>query len=230
MMITSGIWGPEVYGTALIRPFPFLAGIVDPETSIRDVWVPVILGAFFIAHLPACVKNVARARKERGEPLFPVILEWTPIVVFTASCSAWLGSPHSWLLKDNHLTLWCVTMSMVFGRMTTKIILAHLTRQPFPWWTVLLTPLVGGAIISNLPYLGFAPLFDQKLELLYLWTYFIFAFVVYGRWAHLVITSICDYLGIYALTIPREKWQNPGAGIIGSGGSADLSSGSPKRD
>jgi ethanolaminephosphotransferase len=28
--------------------------------------------------------------------------------------------------------------------------------------------------------------------------------VVYGRWAHLVITSICDYLGINCLTIPRK--------------------------
>jgi ethanolaminephosphotransferase len=228
-MIAAGIWGPGLYSAPIISSLPFLAGITGDKTSIGDIWVPLILGAFLVAHLPSCVKNVARARRDQGLPLLPVILEWTPIIVFTAACCAWLGSPHSFLLTNNHLTLWCVTMSMVFGRLTTKIILAHLTRQPFPWWTVLLTPLVGGAIISNLPYLGITPLFDQNTELYYMWVYLAFTTVVYGRWAHLVITSICEYLGINALTIPREKWQSPGTGIIGATGSADLT-GSPKRD
>ena len=42
------------------------------------------------------------------------------MVIFTLSSIAWLGSPHSVLLKENHLTLFCLTMSLVFGRMTTK--------------------------------------------------------------------------------------------------------------
>lgn len=117
---------------------------------------------------------------------------------------AWLGSPHSYLLKDNHLILFCLTMSMVFGRMTTKIILAHLTRQPFPYWTVMLVPLVGGAIIAWLPFFGLDAI-DPVMELRYLQVYFVFASVVYGRWAYLVITTICRYLGINALTIPKKK-------------------------
>jgi ethanolaminephosphotransferase len=43
------------------------------------------------------------------------------------------------------------------------------------------------------------------MELYYLWAYFLFSLVVYFRWAYLVITSICDFLGINALTIPKEK-------------------------
>ena len=38
--------------------------------------------------------------------------------------------------------------------MTTKIILAHLTKQPFPFGTVLLIPLVLGAALVNGPYVG----------------------------------------------------------------------------
>lgn len=229
MMITAGIWGPEVYGTSLTHILPFLSGLIDEKTSIRDIWVPIVLGAFFIAHLPACVKNVVQARREQNLPLLPVFLEWTPITVFTVACAAWLGSSHSHILKDNHLVLWCVIMSMVFGRLTTKIILAHLTRQAFPWWTVLLTPLLAGSVIVNLPYFGFPVIFDQTVELYFLWAYLVFTAIIYGRWAHLVITSICDYLGINALTIPREKWQGQATGIIGTSGSADLT-GSPKRD
>lgn len=140
--------------------------------------------------------------------MLPLIYEWTPMVVFVASTMAWLGSPHSHLLEDNHLVLYCLTMSLVFGRMTTKIILAHLTRQPFPYWTVMLVPMIGGALLVNHPYLtipgtSFGPV-SAKFELWYLRAYFVFAAVVYGRWAHLVITSICDYLGINCLTIPKH--------------------------
>jgi ethanolaminephosphotransferase len=88
--------------------------------------------------------------------------------------------------------------------MTTKTILAHLTRQPFPYWTALLAPLVGGAVMVNLPYLGFEPV-SAELQLYYLWAFFFLALIVYSRWAYVVCTAICDYLGIQCLTIPEEK-------------------------
>lgn len=122
------------------------------------------------------------------------------MAVYTFSIGAWLYSPHSTLLRENRLVLFCLTMSFVFGRMTTKIILAHLTRQPFPYWTVMLVPLVGGAVLGNLPRLGL-PAVSAQTELWYLRGYFGFASVVYLRWAILVINSICEYLGINCLTI-----------------------------
>jgi ethanolaminephosphotransferase len=225
MMIISGWFGPAFWTTPFAQAIPSLAPYISATTNLTDIWVPFVFGAFLIGHLPPCVKHVWEARKERGLPLAPLFLEWTPIFVFTIACSSWLVSPYSWLLKDNHLCLFCVTMSLVFGRMTTKIILAHLTRQPFPYWTVLLTPLVGGAVISNLPTFGFPPLFDQKTELYYLWAYFVLSLVVYAHWAHLVITSICDFLGINCLTIPREKWQYANGGPVITGRTS-----SPKRD
>jgi ethanolaminephosphotransferase len=136
----------------------------------------------------------------------PLFLEWTPMAIFTGSVMAWLGSPHSYLLKENHLALFCFTMSLVFGRMTTKIILAHLTHQPFPYWTIMLAPLIGGAVLANLPTFGFEAISHER-ELLYLRCYFGFAAIVYGTWAYTVINSICEYLGINCLTIPQAGRQ-----------------------
>ena len=204
MMITSGIFGPQIWATPITTALPSLSAYIDPRTTLRDIWIPLILGTFFVAHLPSCVLNVARVRHKQGLSVAPLFLEWFPMIVYTGACMAWLGSPHSHLLKDNHLILFCLTMSLVFGRMTTKIILAHLTRQPFPYWTVMLIPLVGGAVIAWLPLFGFDAV-DPVMELRYLQCYFVFASVVYGRWAYLVITTICRYLGINALTIPRKK-------------------------
>ena len=216
MMLISGFYGPDIWQTPLVNPFPFLSAYLEPKTNIRDLWVPLILGTFCVAHLPSCVYNVWEARRAKNLPMLPLFLEWTPMIMFTGSCMAWLGSPHSHLLKENHLILFCLTMSLVFGRMTTKIILAHLPRQPFPYWTILLTPLVGGAILANFPVFGLEQV-SHETELLFLRLYFVFAAIVYGRWAHLVISSICDYLGINCLTIPYENRQDNKVKAMGNG-------------
>ena len=187
------------------------------QNSMVDLWIPIILGTFLVAHLPACVYNVVKARRKQGLRVAPVFLEWTPIAVYTASICAWLYSPHSTLMRENHLVLFCLTMSFVFGRMTTKIILAHLTRQPFPYWTVMLIPLVGGAVLGNLPRIGLSPV-SAEVELWYLRAYLVFAVVVYFRWALLVIDSICAYLDINCLTITKKP--APGQGAAASEKSA----------
>ena len=205
MMVLSGYYGPQIW----TQPITDL--INRPEifgsASVVDLWIPLIFGMFMLVHLPACVWNVIKARRANSLPVAPVFLEWLPIVVFTGSCAAWLYSPHSTLMQENRLVLFCITMSFVFGRMTTKIILAHLTRQPFPLWTVMLVPLIGGAILGNLPLLGLSAI-SPKIELWYLRGYLLFAMVVYFRWALLVINSICSYLGINCLTITKEPAPN----------------------
>lgn len=197
-MITSGYYGPQIW-TQPITDFINRPDIFG-GASVIDLWIPMILFTFFTAHVPACVNNVVKARKAHGLPVAPVFLEWTPLLVYSGAIGAWLYSPHSTLMRENRLVLFCMTMSFVFGRMTTKIILAHLTRQPFPYWTVMLVPLIGGAILGNLPRVGL-PAVPAHIELWYLRSYFVFAVVVYFRWAFLVINNICAYLGINCLTI-----------------------------
>ena len=152
IMVLSSIYGPAIWHMPLADTIGFSKYL--GTISVIDVWIPILLTSLLVAHLPECTYNVYLARKRQNLPFLPVFLEWTPMVIYTATVGLWLYSPYSTLMKENHLMLFCLTMSFVFGRMTTKIILAHLTRQPFPYWTVLLVPLVGGAILGNLPYLG----------------------------------------------------------------------------
>jgi ethanolaminephosphotransferase len=205
IMIAGGYYGPGIW----LQPLSdFFGKDFFPATlstlTFRDVWVGVIVVSLFAAHVPFCVRNVIRARRQNNLPILPVFLEWTPMAVYSLSIAAWLFSPYSTLVRENHLVLFCLTMSFVFGRMTTKIILAHLTHQPFPYWTVMLWPLLGGAVLGNLPTFGIQPV-SANSELLYLRAYFVFAVIVYFRWAFLVIDSICAYLGINCLTIPSSK-------------------------
>ncbi|SMR52994.1 unnamed protein product [Zymoseptoria tritici ST99CH_1E4] len=203
IMIVSGIYGPQVWHAPL-HSFLGHEDFFGETFSVQDFWAALILSAFFIAHLPGCVYNVVQARRAKNLPVAPVFLEWSPMILFCSCLVAWLGSPHSTLLRDNHLALLCLTLSFVFGRMTTKTILAHLTRQPFPYWTALLAPLIGGAVMVNLPLVGIAAP-SAEVQLYYLWAYFFLSMFVYARWAYVVCTAICDYLGINCLTIPEEK-------------------------
>ena len=68
----------------------------------------------------------------------------------------------------------------------------------------MLVPLVGGAVMANLPVVG-GPACSARLEVWYLRGYFLFAAVAYFRWALLVINSICSYLGINCLTITDKS-------------------------
>lgn len=204
IMLMSAYYTPSVWTSPLSSLFGFESYL--GSTSVVDIWGPILIVSLVLAHIPDCVMNVIRARRAKNLPIAPVFLEWTPMAVFTLSLCFWLGSSNSHILSDNHLTLLCLTLSFVFGRMTTKIILAHLTHQPFPYWTVMLAPLIGGAVLVNLPILGL-PAPSADFELWYLSGYFIFALVAYSRWAILVINAICDFLQINCLTIPEEKWK-----------------------
>lgn len=226
IMIMSGYYGPAIWTHPLtdLLGHHYFFGYHElfGNCSLIDIWIPILVLSFTFVHLPFCVLNVVEARRKNNLPVLPVFLEWMPMAVFTVCIGAWLLSPYSTLMKENHLVLFCITLSFVFGRMTTKIILAHLTRQPFPLWTVMLWGLVGGAILANLPRIGL-PAISAELELLYLQGYCLFAVVAYFRWAYLVITSICSYLGINCLTIPKEKLQ----ALREKNGSVPVSNGHP---
>ncbi|EEH17575.2 hypothetical protein PABG_00138 [Paracoccidioides brasiliensis Pb03] len=202
MMVASGYYGPHIFSNKVADTLGHAN--VFGNWTFQELFVFVLGFSFWTAHFPACVYNVIHVRKRQKQPVLPVFFGWIPATIASVSAVSWLYSPYSSLLKDNRLVLFAVTMCFVIGRMTTKIILAHLTRQPFPYWTILITPLIGGAVLGNLPRFGF-PAISPWLELLYLRLYLVFAFVTYMHWAYFVVNRITTYLGINCLTIKQDK-------------------------
>lgn len=227
IMALSAIYGPQFYHQNAVDVFgwPF----TDPSIHMQHLFVGLCLSALFFVHIPGCFWNVYQARKNKGLGFLETLPQLTPIVLFFAAYYAWLLSPYSQVLERNGLMRVGLIMTFVFGRMTTKIILvrspingrsdgqAHLTKQPFPYFTNLLIPLFGIAFLINVPYIfktytpketfltGRDPLLTAEQESLFVWVYLAFATVEYFRWAFQVIDRICKYLDINCLTIKKTK-------------------------
>lgn len=92
------------------------------------------------------------ACKAKGKPFLQSMLydNWQ-ITIFTLSFYLWVTSPYSFVLSHQHYALYLLTVGVVFGRICSKIILAHLTKSPSPLPTGLLIPILVGSIIANLP-------------------------------------------------------------------------------
>lgn len=119
-----------------------------------------------------------RSTTRRNPSTTPVqaFAQLLPIIAFSILTVTWTFSPKSLILKDGHLEEYAlivcksvyssldslnidsdkcfVDAGFLFGQLSSKIILAQLTRGPFPFSWSLLVPLLIPAIAINTPYLG----------------------------------------------------------------------------
>ncbi|KAJ2995202.1 hypothetical protein NUW58_g1349 [Xylaria curta] len=119
VMAISGIYGPGIWTERIIDlvgeknlfGYDHLVG----DHSIRDIWIAIIVVSLVFGHMPFCVLNVVKARRRNNLPVLPVFLEWIPMAVYTLSIGAWLYSPYSTLMRENHLVLFCLTIPSPTG-------------------------------------------------------------------------------------------------------------------
>ncbi|KAF9284575.1 hypothetical protein BGZ74_001708 [Mortierella antarctica] len=219
VMLISGFKGPMFWRSEVVEVFGTNFGIFPKDWILLDLMVCGMTLLLVFGHIPPCLIAVYKSCKEKNQSVVAAYSELLPMSLFLVSAYAWLASPASYIFEAQHFILFAVTVGIVFGRMATKIILAHVTKMPFPYFTVQLVPLIVGAFIVNVPVVfGSEPIFSADTEYYYLIAYFIFVAVAYAQWALFVIDRFCTYLGIKCLSIPRPKAQQSEEeeGLIGS--------------
>ncbi|KAG0296830.1 hypothetical protein BGZ96_008434 [Linnemannia gamsii] len=219
VMLISGFMGPLFWRSNAVELFGTGFGIIPDDWILLDLMVAGMTILMVVGHIPPCLIAVYKSCKEQNKSVIAAYSELLPMSLFLVSAYAWLSSPYSYIFKEQHFILFAVTIGIVFGRMATKIILAHVTKSAFPYFTVQLIPLIFGAFITNAPVLfDWDPIFTADTEYYFLWAYFIFVAVAYAQWAVVVIDRFCTYLGIKCLSIPRPKAQQSEEeeGLIGS--------------
>ncbi|CAO3577846.1 unnamed protein product [Absidia cylindrospora] len=161
---------------------------------------------FVVTHCTVVFHSMYTACRKKelniGEAASQSIL---PMAVFAASQYYWAMSSYSIIMTDGHFFLFALANGTLFGLMASSIILAHLTRAPFPNLLVIVAPVIIMAVLVNAPAIIGIKLISARFELVLLWTELAAYVVIYGIWIILVIDGFCRYLGIKCLTIPKVK-------------------------
>ncbi|KAJ2477617.1 hypothetical protein EV174_004567 [Coemansia sp. RSA 2320] len=194
----SGIWGPGIWHVPASRGLPLIGGLFPATWEVMDAALLITGIAMILGHCAICCWNVHAACKEQNRSFVATLPQLVQYVVFAASCYVWLDNSTT-IFTNNHLVLFMITAGTAFGRIVSKIILAHLTEMQFPGYTVQMVPLVVGALLARLG------VFTPFTELMFLIVSFLFVVIAYMHWALVVIERFCEFLGINCLTIAPRK-------------------------
>ncbi|KAL7750459.1 hypothetical protein RI367_004233 [Sorochytrium milnesiophthora] len=208
MSVISGIKGPAFWHQLASSVLPSAISSMFPSTyTLVDLSVVGMTVLLFTFHIPFSLNAVYKVcnSPQRKASFGTAVMQLIPMGIFLASCAAWLASPYSIALKQ-HYIVFLMANGVVFGRMATKIILAHVTKMPFPVFsTNMLIPLAIGAILVNLPFITGFTILPPAAETAFIWIFCIVAFANYLHWAFLVIDKFCRHLGIYCFRLGRRS-------------------------
>ncbi|KAG9783430.1 Choline/ethanolaminephosphotransferase, partial [Aureobasidium melanogenum] len=175
-------------------------------------WYMVWGGLVLVFNTTSSILNVIRARRERGEGPFKPLLGLLPITVTWILIPAYLWENP--VILHYHLVPFIVFAGLVNAYSVGQMIVAHLVKDKFPYQNVLVVPLAWAVLDSLGPRLGLWPsaLGDDIYQVAFMFMALGLAFGVYGSFVHDVITTICDYLDIWCLTIkhPYVEGQSDG--------------------
>jgi len=125
-------------------------------TSSRG-WCPLIPSSrtltwdVYISYL-----NVRHATKAAGKPSVRPLLLLLPFAVPTAIQVAWLSQPeihHSAIIKSALFVPFLCAWGLQFAHQVGRMILAHVTSSPFPYWDWMWMWSIIGAVDANLPHI-----------------------------------------------------------------------------
>ncbi len=216
IILGSAIWGPQVYHLPLSTLSRYQLPAWLGQLTLKNFLTAFAIGACLIGLIPFCMLAVYQDCQKKNKSFRKALGELKFMVYVSLAAYAWLWSPYT-VARQNHFILFHVATGVAFGKMATKIILAHLTKQPFPGYTGLITPLFVGAALFNFVPTIF-PTLDTgmlaKAEHAYLWAFLVLALVGYGNWIYHVINSFCSYLDINCLTIKQKKKPLPNQTVM----------------
>jgi ethanolaminephosphotransferase len=154
--------------------------------------------------------------KKKGTSFFEAILQLFPMAAGTLAVGLWISSRHSSVQTSNFI-LFFSTIGIVFGKMATKIIYAHVSKCPFPIYNGMMLPLLLGSLVMFAAHF-LVPEAHTKTVILaettYLFSYLAMCVIGYSNWIYHVINSICLHCDIYCFRIKQKKTINPSLSFV----------------
>ena len=202
-ILISGFFGISVWFKE-IHLFSFLG-----LESVYLIDITMVLFGFIFAfyYAPSCLWTVYWECKRKGNSFLEATLQLFPMALGTLSVALWLFSKFSTVQTHNFL-LFFTTIGIVFGKMATKIIYSHVAKCPFPLYTGLMLPLLGGSIFMFISHFFMPEIYAEEMALAestFLWSYFVICVIGYSNWIYHTIRSICSHCDILCFKIKKNK-------------------------
>ena len=186
-----------------------------PDSLYQQSWAQWWMlqgGAILCFNTFSSIKAVMDVRRARGQDpvkalmgLLPVVVTWILIPIYL-----WLNP----IILHHHLIPFVLFAGILNAYSVGQMIVRHLVKDRFPYKNVLILPLAWAVLDSMGPALGLWPsaLGADTYQVAFVFMMTGLAFGVYGSFVHDVITSICDFLDIWCLTIkhPYEEGKEDG--------------------
>ncbi|CCM01447.1 uncharacterized protein FIBRA_03499 [Fibroporia radiculosa] len=209
----SGIFGAAFWDSRLLSStglgkIPVIAERI-PDLPLNEAFM--VFGAFALAfNILVSYFNVFKSRiASRKNPFIPLLL----LLPFPVSVSIelfWLSAPsfkESTILHSPLFMPFLCAWGLQFAHQVSRMILAHVTKQPFPWWDSMWIWSIVGAVDANLPLLIDQPSLIQSSRrntAIFIYVTLAVSFLSYARFCTLVIKDITNYLGIACFTVRKK--------------------------
>ncbi|GMK57679.1 hypothetical protein CspeluHIS016_0405130 [Cutaneotrichosporon spelunceum] len=171
----------------------------------------MIFGAFGTgANMLNAYYNVIKARHKANQPVLTPLLGLLPFGAHTLILCAWLHAERVdgvSIVHDARLLPFLGYWGMAAAYQVSQLILAHVTKSPFPYWNGMMVYSLLSAIDANAQWLfGVEPLVQSSptASNVFIWMSFFVALFNYIRFAREIIWQICDYTGMACFTVRRR--------------------------
>eukprot|EP01112_Ceratiomyxa_fruticulosa_P016529 TRINITY_DN5007_c0_g3_i1.p1 TRINITY_DN5007_c0_g3~~TRINITY_DN5007_c0_g3_i1.p1 ORF type:complete len:421 (+),score=75.52 TRINITY_DN5007_c0_g3_i1:695-1957(+) len=192
---------PQIFGLSK-EVFPSFLQNMQFNTFFAFVaMTPIIITCFVnIQHVTSYLS------KKSNPKLGPAFQHVLTGLIYVGCISLWFytsttqfGSNSVWI---SYPRITFLAVGLGFGEMVSRLILAHMTDEPFEFLPRPLLPLLFTTLCLSADFLGgFAILSEKMLFIIYL----VLVSLSYYEFVKSVITHLCKLLGINVLTIPLKK-------------------------
>ncbi|WVW78960.1 hypothetical protein I302_100923 [Kwoniella bestiolae CBS 10118] len=220
-----GFWSTPIL-TPLIKAFPQSLDLIyqiNETLGLKGYWkldkLPanvafMTFGAVgTVGNIVTSYSNVIQARLKAGKPILSPLLGYLPFFTHTLILVTWLHAELRGgvsLVHDARLLPFIGYWGMAFSYQVSQLILAHVTKSPFPFWNGMMVYSLFGMLDANsLWWFGREPLVQASpvAANVFISMSFFVALFNYIRFAREVIWQITEHTGIACFTV-RHKDAN----------------------
>ncbi|GAA99281.1 uncharacterized protein L969DRAFT_86508 [Mixia osmundae IAM 14324] len=203
----TGFKGPQFWDQGVLtvtglKDVPQVAKLGIKDLPLNDAFLVFGL-AGLLFNIISSYANVVSARRKAGKSTLTPLFGLLPFAVTATLNVLWLrGTPA--ILRE-HLITFCAYWGISFAYQVGLLIVAHVTKGPFPYYNMLMIVSALGALDSVMEIQPSKQLLGNDGPLALVYVALGLALALYAFFVLDVIYDVCDFFDINCLTIKRKE-------------------------